>query len=83
MLTQAVATSIDALAVGVSFAALDVNIWVAVGLIAAVTFVSCIAGGLLGKSFGALLGDWAEVLGGVILVGIGLKIFVEHILGRG
>lgn len=80
LLTQAVATSIDALAVGVSFAALAVNIWLAVGLIGVVTFVFCIFGGLLGKKFGALLGDWAEILGGLILVGIGIKIFVEHLL---
>lgn len=81
LLTQALATSIDALAVGISFAALAVNIWAAVGLIAAITFVCCVAGGLLGKSFGALLGDWAEILGGTILIGIGLKIFVQHMLG--
>lgn len=78
LLTQAVATSIDALAVGISFAALAVNIWYAVAFIAAITALCCLAGGLLGKSFSALLGDWAQVLGGVILVGIGLRIFIEH-----
>ena len=81
LFTQAVATSIDALAVGVSFAALSVNIWTAVAFIAAITFVCCLIGGRLGQSFGALLGDWAQVLGGVILVGIGLKIFIEHMMG--
>lgn len=83
LLIQAVATSIDALAVGISFAALAVNVWVAVALIAAVTFVCCMAGGRLGQSFGALLGDWAQILGGVILVGIGVKIFVEHMFMGG
>lgn len=79
LFTQAVATSIDALAVGVSFAALSVNIWTAVAFIAAITFVCCLIGGRLGQSFGALLGDWAQILGGAILVGIGLKIFIEHV----
>ncbi len=78
LLTQALATSIDALAVGISFAALAVNIWYAVAFIAVVTTVCSFLGSLLGKSFGALLGEWAEVLGGVILVGIGLRIFIEH-----
>lgn len=80
MLVQAVATSIDALAVGISFAALSVNIWLAAGEIALVTFVICALGGLLGRKFGALLGDWAKIVGGVILVGIGLRIFIEHML---
>lgn len=78
LLTQAVATSIDALAVGISFAALNVNVWYASGVIAACTCVICIAGGWLGKRFGMLLGNWAQVAGGLVLVGIGVKIFVEH-----
>lgn len=81
MLMQALATSIDALAVGISLAALSVNIWAAAGLIALATFVICLLGALLGKGFGALLGDWAQILGGLLLVGIGLKIFIEHMLG--
>lgn len=56
MVVQAFATSIDALAVGVSFAALDVNIAAAASFIACVTFVCCLAGHLLGKKFGA---GWA------------------------
>lgn len=78
MLVQAVATSIDALAVGISLAALEVNIWSSAGLIALLTFVVCLFGALLGKKFGMILGDWAEILGGGILVFIGIKIFVEH-----
>lgn len=78
MMVQSLATSIDALAVGVSFAALSVNIWLSVLVIACITFAISLIGGILGRRFGALLGDWAQILGGVILVGIGLRIFVEH-----
>ncbi len=78
LLVQAVATSIDALAVGVSFAALDVKILPAVSEIALCTFLLSFIAVLLGKRFGKLLGNKAELLGGVILVGIGLKIFIEH-----
>ena len=81
MLPLAVATSIDALAVGVSFAALDVNIAAAASFIACVTFVCCLAGHLLGKKFGSWLGGKAEIFGGVILVCIGAKILVEHLSG--
>lgn len=81
MLLQGVATSIDALAVGISFAALSVNIWAAAGLIAVITLVLCIVGSELGRGFGALLGDWAQIFGGLILLVIGLKIFVEHMMG--
>ena len=81
MLVQAFATSIDALAVGVSFAALEVNILTAASFIAGVTFACCLIGHLLGKAFGSWLGGKAEVLGGVILIGIGLKILIEHLSG--
>ncbi|MDL2324227.1 manganese efflux pump MntP family protein [Ruminococcaceae bacterium OttesenSCG-928-A16] len=81
MVVQAIATSIDALAVGISFAALSVNIWGAAGIIALTTFVCCLIGVFLGHKFGLLLGDWAQIFGGAILVGIGLKIFVEHMMG--
>ena len=81
MILLAIATSIDALAVGVSFAALDVNIAAAASFIACVTFVCCLAGHLLGKKFGSWLGGKAEIFGGVILVCIGAKILVEHLSG--
>lgn len=81
MIVQAFATSIDALAVGVSFAALDVNIAAAASFIACVTFVCCLVGHLLGKKFGALLGGKAEIFGGVILVCIGARILIEHLSG--
>lgn len=79
MMAQAVATSIDALAVGVSLAALNVNIAAAAGFIGGVTFVCCLVGHFLGRRFGSLLGKRAEILGGLILIGIGLKILIEHL----
>lgn len=81
MLIQGVATSIDALAVGISFAALAVNIWAAAGIIMLTTFLCCILGGLLGRVFGMLLGDWAQIFGGLILLFIGVNIFVQHMSG--
>ncbi|MBP3284179.1 MAG: manganese efflux pump [Clostridia bacterium] len=77
---QAIATSIDALTVGISFAAMNVNILFSVTVIALVTFSFCIVGGFLGKRFGSLLKEKAKVFGGVILILIGLKIFLEHTL---
>ncbi len=81
LLVQAVATSIDALAVGIGFAVLDINIWAAAGFIAATTFLFSGLGVWVGKKFGSFLKEKAELLGGLILVSIGVKIFVEHMLG--
>lgn len=80
---QAVATSIDALAVGVSLIALDragslaLNVFWTVGIIAATTFALSLVALGLGKKFGQLLEGKAELIGGIILVAIGLKIFIE------
>ena len=80
---QAVATSIDALAVGISLLALDragslaLNIFITVGIIAATTFVLSLVALVLGKKFGKILSNKAELIGGIILVVIGLKIFIE------
>ena len=82
---QALATSIDALAVGISLVALDksgalaVNVFVAVSMIAASTFIISLLSVFIGKKFGELLSDKAELVGGLILVAIGLKIFIEGI----
>jgi putative Mn2+ efflux pump MntP len=73
LLAQGVATSIDALIVGVSLLALDANIAVAAPLIAATTFVCCLVALVLGRRFGMLLGDKAEIAGGVVLILIGIK----------
>ena len=77
LMVQGVATSIDALSVGFTIA--SYNIWEAllsVSLIAAVTFVICLAGLELGKRFGTKLAGKAGILGGVILILIGLEIFI-------
>ena len=81
LVLQAVATSIDALAIGISFAVLQVQIFTAAGFIGCITFLCCLVGNRLGRRFGLILGTRAEILGGCILIGIGLKIFLEHTLG--
>jgi putative Mn2+ efflux pump MntP len=81
MLGLAVATSIDALAVGVSFAFLQVNIWEAILLIGITTFLFSGAGIFIGNFFGARWKSKAEFAGGFILVAMGLKILLEHTLG--
>lgn len=79
MLPLAVATSIDALAVGVSFAFLRVDIVPAVGIIGATTFILSAAGLKLGNAFGSKHRSLAELAGGLILIGMGLKILLEHL----
>lgn len=75
----AVATSIDALAVGISFAFLQVSIGFAVGLIGCTTFVISTAGVFIGHKFGNKYEDKASLAGGIILILIGLKILLEHL----
>ena len=81
VLLQAIATSIDALTVGVSFAVMDIHIWQAVAIIGGITFCCALLGAFLGKSFGLFFKDKAEIFGGIILIAIGVKIFLEHMLG--
>ena len=81
VMMQAVATSIDALAVGISLSLMKVNIAFAASAIGVITFLCCTVGSLLGKKFGSMLKEKAEIAGGLILVAIGIKIFVEHIFG--
>lgn len=83
MLPLAVATSIDALAVGVTFAFLEVTIVPAVCLIGAVTFGISAAGVKIGNVFGAKCRAKAELLGGVILILLGVKILIEHLFFNG
>ena len=80
LLTLALATSIDALAVGISFAFLSVNIVVAVLTIGIVCFLITGVGFLAGRKAGQVLGERAETVGGVILIGIGLRILLTHLL---
>lgn len=79
MLPLAVATSIDALAVGVTFAFLKVDIVPAVGFIGVVTFVVSAAGLKIGNVFGAKYKSRAELFGGVVLILMGVKILLDHL----
>lgn len=74
----AVATSIDALAVGVSMAFMNVDILQSAAVIGVVTFGLSVAGGLLGRRLGGLFQKRAEILGGLVLIGIGLKILLVN-----
>ena len=79
MLLLAVATSIDALAVGVTFAFLQVRILPAASLIGVTTFLLSVLGVYIGHQFGLRYKAKAEIAGGVILIGIGVKILLEHL----
>ncbi len=79
MLPMAVATSIDALAVGVTFAFLSVNIGAAVGFIGIITFTLSALGVWIGHIFGARFKSKAELAGGIVLVLMGTKILLEHL----
>ena len=75
LLFQAVATAIDAFAVGVSFRAHSVDILVASALFGIITAILCTIALFIGKKLGSLLGDRAEMVGGIVLILIGLKAF--------
>lgn len=76
VLAQAIATAIDAFAVGVSLRAQAVSVVVAAPIIAPTTFLCCVAALALGRKLGEVLGDRAQVAGGIVLVLIGLKAFL-------
>lgn len=79
LVMMAIATSIDALAVGITFAFLRVDIAVSVGLIGVTTFVLSIVGVAVGHRFGAKYEKPATIVGGIVLILIGLKILLEHL----
>lgn len=79
MFIMAIATSIDALAVGITFAFLQVNIIAAVLFIGCITFVCSAAGVKIGSIFGCRFKSKAELAGGIILILLGLKILLEHL----
>jgi putative Mn2+ efflux pump MntP len=78
---MAVATSIDALAVGVSLALVKADISVGAAIIGVTTFLLSFLGATLGKRLGSAFEKKAMVVGGIVLIGIGLKILLEHLLG--
>lgn len=80
MLPLAVATSIDAFAVGITFAMLETNLALSLGLIGLCTFVFSFAGVYIGHFFGERWQKPAGIVGGVILVGIGLRVLVSHLV---
>lgn len=75
---MAIATSIDALVVGVSFAFVKLNIYYTILIIGATTFLVAMIGMLLGKKVGGKFGTKMEIFGGLILIGIGIKILLSH-----
>ncbi len=79
MIVLAVATSIDALAVGITFAFFDVNLLLAVSIIGVITFIISIFGVKIGNKFGDKYQNKAELMGGIILVLLGIKILLEHL----
>ncbi|MDD1771820.1 MAG: manganese efflux pump MntP family protein [Methanomassiliicoccales archaeon] len=79
-LVLAVATSIDALMVGLSFAFLETSIFVPIVIIGIVTFVLSLAGFSFGSKIGTVFGNRIKILGGIILILIGVKILAEHLL---
>lgn len=79
LLLMSLATSIDALAVGITFAFLGAKIWTSITVIGLVTFAICFAGVVAGNKFGAKFKKKAQFAGGAVLILIGLKILLEHL----
>jgi putative Mn2+ efflux pump MntP len=80
LIGMAIATSIDALVVGISFAFINLNIYLSILIIGVVTFLVSMSGILFGKKIGGKLGQKMEIIGGLILIGIGVKILLSHLL---
>ncbi len=80
LLALSIATSIDSLAVGLSFAFLKTDILIAAITVGITTLIITMIAQLIGNKAGSLVGKRAELLGGLILIGIGIKILVEHLL---
>ena len=81
LFVQAIATSIDALSSGLAFADyILIQALISVGIIAIVTFIICFIGIIIGKKFGTKLSNYADILGGIILIIIGLEIFIKGII---
>ncbi len=79
MIVLAIATSIDAMAVGVTFAFLKTNLILAISIIGIITFIISVIGVIIGNNFGDKFQNKAELTGGIILIIIGLKILLEHL----
>ena len=79
LLTLSIATSIDALAAGFTLTLFDLPFWASIGLIGVITFAFSAFGVYIGSKGGSFLESKAEFLGGVVLIGIGIKILIEHL----
>lgn len=79
-LAMGLATSIDALAVGVTFGMLSVNIWLMILIIGLITFIISVSGVFIGKRIGCLINDCAQMIGGTILVLLGSQILISHLI---
>lgn len=79
LMILSVATSIDALAAGITFAFLNVNIWKIIVFIGVTTFICSVFGVMIGNKFGSKFQSKAEIAGGLALIGIGIKILLEHL----
>ena len=80
LLILSVATSIDALVVGISFSLLDISLYIAVAIIGLFAFIFSISGYFIGNKIGKFLENKVELIGGIILIGIGIKILIEHLI---
>lgn len=81
LIMQAIATSIDAFAVGIGFAVLNINILFPAAIIGIVAFILSFLGGTAGQRLGGVFQKKAEILGGCVLIGIGVNILLSHIFG--
>lgn len=79
LIGMALSTSIDALIVGITLAFIEINIYLAVVIIGFVTYVAAMLGMLFGKKAGKWFGKKIEIVGGLILIGLGVKILLEHL----
>ena len=79
LLTLSIATSIDSLGVGLSLAFVESRVWLAALIVGSVCFLITAAGFYAGKRAGGWLGRWADVLGGLVLIGIGVRILITHL----
>lgn len=77
---MAIATSIDALILGIGFGLIEINIWLAMLIIGSTTFLFSSIGVFVGEKLGNRINKGIEIFGGLVLIGIGVKILVEHIL---
>lgn len=80
MTLLAIATSIDALVIGITFAVLKIDIFKYAAIIGIITFIMSFTGVMLGNIFGKKMGKGAELFGGIVLILIGIKIIVEHFI---